>query len=188
MAKVVSRYKGKVYVNEANYSAGLLMADVWKETCDYKIGDIFRIVHRGKKVENRIHLERVPIQDSINVINLWMYKEGKFVGSYAYSMPISPVLNLIEERFGHRPFLARTFTSSVTKSQDGEIKKIMESFDVDSWRKAFVGAEALKKLVNRGYMEEKREKNLIFYRLLEEPIVEKALHHLHSQRIRGFEC
>ena len=68
MAKVVSRYKGKVYVNEANYSAGLLMADVFKNTVDFQVGDIFRIVHRGKKYPDRIHLERVPIQDKVQLI------------------------------------------------------------------------------------------------------------------------
>ena len=181
MAKVVTRYKGKVYVNEANYSAGLLMADVWKDTVKYNVGDIFRIVHRGKKIPNRIHLERVPIQDSISLIKIWMYYGGGYSGSYIYSIPITPLLNLIQERFEYRPFLSRTFTTLISNSQDREIKKIMDEMNISDYKKISLGGESLRKLNDRGYLDRKRDGNLIYYQLLEEPIVEKSLHHLYGK-------
>lgn len=186
MSKVVSRYKGKVYVNEANYSAGILIADVWKNNCEYKVGDILRIIHRGTKIENRIHLERVPIQDKINIMKIFMYREGKFQGTYFFSIPISPFLNIIQERYEYRPFASRHLTSSICKSFDKEIKEIMNDLQIEKYRTSSLVTEALKKLSERGYLEINRVDKFVrgktknYYRLLEEPIIEKTLHHLYA--------
>lgn len=154
MSKVTSKYKGKTYVNEANYGAGLIMADVWKDTCDYKVGDIFRIVHRGKKIDNRIHLERVPISDKIKIATIWMHKNNKFIGNYNYCIPIQPILNFIRDRFGYSEFKAKNFTFLIKDSQQDEIIKIMNSLQVEKYKSNFIGGEALKSLVERGLVNE----------------------------------
>lgn len=178
MAKVVSRYKGKIYVNEANYSAGLLMADVWKDTVEYKVGDVFRIVHRGIKTPNRIHLERIPMQDKVSLAVIKKYKKsdkyawGEFCGSQVFYLSVEEFIKLIEVIFNYNKFLSKELSLRLRKSQDLQIDKMLNGEELSHRKINFQSSVALNQLVERGYAIKEGK----YYSLLKNPIVSKTLH------------
>ncbi len=167
-------------MNEANYSAGLLMADVWKNTVDFQVGDIFRIVHHGKKHPNRIHLERIPIQDKVQMVKIYKYSEkpglnSKYLGNKIIYVDLKQILSIIKNEFQNREFTSLNLTSFLRKYKDFRFEDL-EEFKGLYLRKTFLTYYCLNGLVNRGYLTYDRQ----FYKLLENPKISKALHHNHS--------
>ena len=163
MVKQISKYKNKQYVNEANYSAGILIADIWKETLDFKVGDVLRIIHRGKKNPNRIHLERIPIQEKYRLIKIHKRGKGegfnydKFIGSEYFYVPLDTAINLIKKAFKEKEFTSRQLTYWIFWSEDFGIQELMEEKGVERFYKRYSTCEFLKKLCKQGFLKKRDE-------------------------------
>jgi hypothetical protein len=164
MVKQISKYKGRIYTNEANYSAGILIADIWKETLDFKVGDILRVVHRGRKRPNRIHLERMPIEEKIRLLSISKIKNAKegetydkYIGSESFYLPIEQAIILIRKAFQDKWFSSRQLTYWVFWSEDFGIQNMMDSKEVDRFTKRYSTWEFLKRLCEKGYLNKKEK-------------------------------
>ena len=185
--KVISKYKGRTYTNEANYSAGILITDIWKESLDFKVGDILRIVHRGKKKPNRIHLERIPIEEKLRLLSIHKRrnrKEGEkydqFIGTEHFYLSLNEAIELIRKSFQDKWFTSRRLTYWVFWSEDFGIQDKMDEKLVDKFSKRYSTWEFCKRLCNKGFLEKKEEilndkpdnlgrlKKRIWYRLKED--------------------
>ena len=187
MVKQILKYKGRTYINEANYSAGILIADIWKETMNFKVGDILRVVHRGKKLPNRIHLERVPIEEKLRLITINKRrnpKEGeiydKYIGREHLYLPLEQAIELIKRAFGKKEFTSRQLTYWVFWSEDFGIQDKMDSKGVDRFSKRYSTWDFCKRLFQKGFLEKREEilnpipdnlgrvKKKIYYKLKQE--------------------
>lgn len=175
MVKSVRRYKGKVYVNEVNYSAGVLMARVYKNTADFKVGDIYRIVFRSKSDDSKIHLERIPLQDKVRIAKIHKYTErpsanSKYLGYKLIHIDIEQILNIIENSYGNREFSSIELTM-VLRRYSFNFEKLQE-FQGIYTIKRFETYDCLKGLCDRGYLKYKNKN----YHLLKNPIIADSLH------------
>jgi hypothetical protein len=166
MVKQISKYKGRTYTNEANYSAGILIADIWKETMEFKVGDILRIVHRGKKNPNRIHLERIPIEERIRLLTINKRRNpdrergevyDKFIGTEHFYLAINQAIELIKKAFGEKEFTSRQLTYWVFWSEDFGIQNLMDNKKVDSFIKRYSTWEFCKRLCLKGFLDKREE-------------------------------
>ena len=164
MVKQISKYKGRTYVNEANYSAGILITDVWKETLNFKVGDILRVVHRGKKLPNRIHLEKIPIEEKLRLLTINKRrnaKEGevydKYIGSEHFYLPLEQAIELVKKAFGKKEFTSRKLTYWVFWGEDFGIQDKMDSKGVDNFVKRYSTYEFCKRLCQKGFLEKREE-------------------------------
>jgi len=150
--------KGKI-----NYSAGIIIADIQKETLNFKVGDILRVIHRGKKDSNRIHLERVPITEKLRLftINKRKSEKGeiydKYIGEEYFYLPLEQAIELIKKAFNKKEFTARQLTYWVFWSEDFGIQDKMNSEGVDKFIKRYSTYTFCKKLCQKGFLDKREE-------------------------------
>lgn len=161
--KVTQKYKEKTYSYDANYSAKIIIADI-KKGGEVKMGDILRVIHLGKQKPNRVHFERLPINEKVRLLEITKYKKdldnlGKkyYVGMEHFYLDLNTAISLIRKAFNNQEFTSRQLTHWVFWCQDFNISKYMDSIGVDEFIKRFSTWQFCKILKEKGILKSREE-------------------------------